>query len=682
MKPHFKSSGNGTLEINEILPTIIASTTAVMPFAVIRALILILFFQMDKFSSIHLTQIMFTIQKNMYAFVPILINSFYSAYWAMRSRNSTIQSITISLVSLFIVTGISEPSGNIFLNTSIPVAVLVAIFSNLSINAIVIKLNNIKSNVKLPHFIFPFISIIFGVLITLIICTPLSACINYLMQNFAMYLYPDNFIHGMVYEFVRGFSWFLGFHGPYMFNEIGHEFLNASITNMKDWHSGNAHLNILSPTFFDSWCSAGGCGNTLSLMICLIILRRHSYGNVTKLSLPLTIFNINEPLIFGVPIVLNPIMLVPFILSPQINYAIAYYGTLIGLIPRMQEPVSWITPPVVNVWLASGGSINSVLLQIFLIALGVLVYFPFLIYMEKREKTNIILPGGTQFKITSEKYSSSNINPINLDFIHIYNPLKQVNGSIKAKRKIQELEKSGEFILYFQPQVSLKNRKIIGLEVLLRHRSYTGVVIPPVFLRYYEQLGLMAELDFWVLETAVIHIHQYLSNFQDMVLAINISPQTLTDCRFLSVLDNILKKPLPGNWKIELEITESQQVLDPERTKEILEKLHQRNIFIALDDFGTGYSSISYLLSYNLDKIKLDRSLVQGMLQEGGVDFFNHVVKLCHSRHHRILMEGIETEAEYQYGCKANVEYGQGYYFYRPLSREDVCEVLAKHKSN
>lgn len=273
--------------------------------------------------------------------------------------------------------------------------------------------------------------------------------------------------------------------------------------------------------------------------------------------------------------------------------------------------------------------------------------------------------------------------PVDIALRPSHQHLADLDAIQEAREQIARLHASGEFILYFQPQICLKAKKISGLEVLIRHRSHDGKITPPIFLQYYERLGLMIELDFWVIAKSIEHIHQHMPELEDdMMLSINVSPQTLLDPRLAKVMAETLSVPLPARWTLEFEITESAQLVDHAHVSRVLADLSQRRIKVALDDFGSGYSTLSYLTRYSLDKIKLDRTLVQGLQANNGIEFFNQVVSLCKIGQAQVLVEGVETREELSHVFSAGVDAVQGYFFYRPLPLDDVTRLLRESKED
>ncbi|MEW7311186.1 EAL domain-containing protein [Buttiauxella gaviniae] len=646
---------------------------SIMPYSMIRAIIVVISTVVFHLGYIKESEWLNNLQLSMLTMMPIIINMLFSFHWSTRNKTPLILSIATNLTALMMVTGMFSNETTFYLNTSIPISIALSIIVNVIIEKISWRNEKFPNKFLLNMMLVvtPLISILFlSLAIKVLMPTNLSNAPKYISSL----IYPDSYSSGMLYELARGFSWFLGIHGQLMFQDIGYEFIRESNINITQWANGTSHLNILNQSFYDVWCSTGGTGSTLSLLICLIFSRAKQYNKLIKTSLPLAFFNINEPLIFGFPIVLNPIMIVPFLLTPLVNYNIAYAATAYGVIEPMHNLVGWATPPLINSWVATGGNITAVALHISIIFFGALIYYPFFRIMEKITTLNII-------DAIPEILPSSNITKSSLDvgLISKSHHLNELDEIIEAQLQIKKLTKSGDFILFFQPQVRVFDKKITALEVLLRHKGHDGKITPPYFLSHYEKLNIMPEMDFWVLENAISHAREKLTFLPGMTLSVNISPQTITDPRLLVIVDDLLRQGIPSGCYLELEITESQKISNPEKLGSIISNLQEKGVKIALDDFGSGYSTLSYLLKYQLDKIKLDRTLVNGLSLPHGGKFLNQVVNLCRTSCSNILIEGVETELEYTECVKSGIDSIQGFLFYRPMPSEEINKLLLQH---
>lgn len=664
---------------NRFAHAIIASTMAIVPLSIVRGLVITASVICDTTGFNNAAIWFMQLQVGFLALAPLVMNIYVAVHWAVRNRLSQIYCIALSISTLMIFRRILDDNAQFFLDISIPLALASGVFGNylqevVSENLLKLRLWKDNSYTNIISF-FATLGIIalFSCAIKLGAAIWLKSGMDFL-NNLSMYFYPKDFLHGISYVLLRTVPWFFGLHGYYLFLDIDVAFTAAQKININDWHTLHHPLNILSPVFYDMWCNAGGTGNTVSLIICIFMEAKSPHRRLLGVAAPMAIFNINEPLIFGYPIVLNPVMIIPFVLVPLMSYLVAYGATYLDMVPRISEIVSWSTPSPVKVWLASGHSVSAVFLYLLIISLGVVIYRPFVTTSLKQS-----VPDNSDLDLLTGEMNMT--QPTDFEMVPNYSHIVEGNSYIEAQRQIEKLQTRGQFILYFQPQVRLSDHKIVALEVLIRHQSDSGKITPPVFLKYYERTGLMPEMDFWVMEHALDYVRENMSDAEDMTLSVNISPQTLVDYRLLNVVRKVLAKPLPTGWQLEFEITESQKVQEPVRVAEVLEKMRSLGIKIALDDFGSGYSTLHYLTRYPLDKIKLDRSMVLGLAKPDGFNFLRQVVKLCMVVKCEVLIEGVETQDELAQVQMAGIEFCQGYFFHRPLPGNVVCQLLTEqHK--
>lgn len=180
---------------------------------------------------------------------------------------------------------------------------------------------------------------------------------------------------------LQNLLWGFGLHGAFILSPITEPTLLTAIQeNMDAYNSGLDIPNIVTKPFLDAFAFSGGGGFTIGLVIAILIFsRRQDYRSIGKLSLVPSIFNINEPLMFGLPVVLNPILMIPLVLVPVVNIVIAYYATSIGLISKTVIMVPWTTPPILSAYLATGGDGRAAILSIGLIIISIFLYMPFVV---------------------------------------------------------------------------------------------------------------------------------------------------------------------------------------------------------------------------------------------------------------------------------------------------------------
>ncbi|WP_223898915.1 EAL domain-containing protein [Sulfurovum sp. TSL1] len=240
-----------------------------------------------------------------------------------------------------------------------------------------------------------------------------------------------------------------------------------------------------------------------------------------------------------------------------------------------------------------------------------------------------------------------------------------------------------EFMIYYQPQIKASTNILIGVEVLIRWNHPTlGVLMPDDFIPTAEESGMIAEIDQWVMKTAMPQISQwYKEGLNPGVLGLNISIMQLDKINFLQQVEASLQSnDFDPAW-LELEITESQMIKRPD---EVITKLHQINalgIGISIDDFGTGYSSLSLLKRLPINRLKIDRSFVRDIPEdEEDVAIVKAIIALAKSLKLDLIAEGVETSEQkaflIDHGC-TNI---QGHYFSRPLTTEEMHALLLTHK--
>ena len=243
-----------------------------------------------------------------------------------------------------------------------------------------------------------------------------------------------------------------------------------------------------------------------------------------------------------------------------------------------------------------------------------------------------------------------------------------------------------EFELVYQPIVCLKTGTLKGFEALVRWQSPTrGFVSPGAFIPVAEETGLIVPMGAWILTTACKQMQAWRErypNAESVVMSVNLSSRQFAQANLIAqVQETLITTGLTGA-NLKLEITESMVMDDVENTIALLHELKKLNIKISMDDFGTGFSSFSYLHRFPTDTLKIDRSFVSNMSQgTKNQDIVNTIVILAHRLGMDVIAEGIETREEQDILHQFNCEYGQGYFFAKPLSQKDATELFEQNKT-
>ncbi|MGI5308437.1 putative bifunctional diguanylate cyclase/phosphodiesterase [Rheinheimera sp. WS51] len=237
-----------------------------------------------------------------------------------------------------------------------------------------------------------------------------------------------------------------------------------------------------------------------------------------------------------------------------------------------------------------------------------------------------------------------------------------------------------QFVLYFQPQLCLKQNKLDGFEVLVRWQHPSkGLLMPGQFLPYVEQLGLSRKLDVWILQQAIKTIQRWQQQSIFIPLAVNMSPLHFQQEGLKAKIQQFLLQYQVPPQMLELEITENTAMQDMEVGSNHVMELQQMGIRLSIDDFGTGYSSLSYLRQMPIDKIKIDRSFIAEMADnDSDMMIVKTMIKLAHGLGKRILAEGVETKNQLELLRSLDCDSIQGYFYAKPLSEQDALAFYAK----
>jgi diguanylate cyclase (GGDEF)-like protein/PAS domain S-box-containing protein len=242
------------------------------------------------------------------------------------------------------------------------------------------------------------------------------------------------------------------------------------------------------------------------------------------------------------------------------------------------------------------------------------------------------------------------------------------------------LEREG-FDLHLQAQVALETGRVIGAEVLLRwHDPELGAVAPARFIPIAEECGLILPLGDWVLARAM----QLLAEWQagglgGLRLAVNLSARQFGGEALLARLDQLLGQHRIDPSRLELEITETAAMRDPEHTRQLLRQLRARGFRLAIDDFGTGYSSLAYLKLFAIDRIKIDQGFVRDIeTNPNDAVIVAATIALAHSLGLAVIAEGVETEAQRSFLRDKRGDEGQGYLFGRPMPAREFADFVRR----
>ena len=258
----------------------------------------------------------------------------------------------------------------------------------------------------------------------------------------------------------------------------------------------------------------------------------------------------------------------------------------------------------------------------------------------------------------------------------------KVSERVSLRNDLQHAIEAQQFELYYQPQIHGPSGRVTGVEALLRWpHPERGFVSPADFIGLAEDTGQIIPISDWVLATACHDARRLNERGKGrLTMAVNISPMQFQRPGFVDgVLQSLETSRLSPNL-LELELTEGVLMDSTERGIEILQELRQQGIQVAIDDFGTGYSSLAYLKHLPISKIKIDRSFVREVVSDHrDAAIIQGVVSMAGKLQLKVVVEGVETEAQFAFLLKQQCDTFQGFYFARPMPLNDLIPFLEAH---
>jgi len=511
-----------------------------------------------------------------------------------------------------------------------------------------------------------------------------AANLNVLAQDMLVSLFQgdgDGLAQGLAYTGLSQVLWFFGAHGPVILHPVEQFFLvPAALDNMSAAAAGLVPPFVVTKPFLDAFARIGGSGSTLCLIAAVLIRGRD--GGTRKLclfALAPALCNVNEPILFGIPLVFNPIYAVAFLAAPLVQTLSAYAATVLDLVPRTIAATPWTAPPFLSGYVTTG-SMAGVAMQAFNLVLGTLVYLPFVALADRvhergyREALGLLArtacggdTGLRGCKCLDRPGTEGRL------------------AKALADDLLDALDRDSQLFLEYQPQLGGGERmRVVGVEALLRWRHPVhGLIPPPVTVALAEDAGVIDRLGLWVLKEACAQRSAWsVQAGEGIVMSVNLSPRQFQDAQLAHKVESVLAANGLGPGVLELEITESVALLPDARTLATLRRLRESGVRVAIDDFGMGHASLRYLREFPVDVLKLDRSLTMDSPNGVNGHIIASIVNLSAKMGYTLVVEGVETLEQYQRFRAMGCTVFQGFHFSRPLSGEKCLEfILAQDKA-
>lgn len=462
-----------------------------------------------------------------------------------------------------------------------------------------------------------------------------------------------------LYTILNSMLWFVGVHGANVLQP-----LLLHLNEVSSFGGG-----AVNESFMGAFVFIGGAGATFSLIAAIIIFSKNNTMRLLAFaSIPIGMLNINEVLIYGIPIILNLRMLLPFVLTPLVNAIIALFVINLGWVamPDADAPLNSLIG--LNAYIATHHDLNAVFLQIFNVLVGAFIYS---FFMSNKEK----VIDHIHFKSLDMTYAHLNEEAS----VFSYDPISataELRKKLTHQKKHMERLASLDFYLEYQPQITPHNQKLVGVEALIRARDADNKIWGAgEFLPWFEDASMMKSIDLWVVNEAIKQDAEWQSLGLDLGIKINVSSETL---KHKETMDLLIEKLAVAKGRVSIEIVEQEFLGELKSVVESIRRIQAIGAKVYIDDFGTGYSSLSYLNSLKVDCIKVDRNFVLELEKPEGQKVMAGIFNFAETLGLELIVEGVETKEQLAKIPKHPLFAVQGWLYSKSLNPIDIPAFAAK----
>lgn len=477
-------------------------------------------------------------------------------------------------------------------------------------------------------------------------------------------LVENKFARVVLYVALSSFFWFFGIHGTNVL--FGVEELVFGVDT-----------GILSKAFLDVYVLMGGSGTTICLLIAILVFsKRKNTKSLARFAAFPMAFNINELMVFGLPIIYNLWFFIPFMLVPLLCIGISFVAVQMGIAPQPNgEGISWVTPLVVNAYQATG-SIAGCILQLVNIALGTVVYGFFL---RRYERSAEVATKKDVLDIEAEmrEYEKEGVTPALLDL-----PGNKGSVARMLASDLQHLMKGKESLdVYYQPIFDAEYR-CIGAEALTRwNHPWCGVLYPPLLIAIAKEIHILTDVEKEIFHKVArdLKLMSVMAKMPDKI-SINLTPQTLSSDEFYEFMAELVQDYPNLRGTLYIELKEEVSVLISDEFKERIQRIQALGILFTIDDFSMGRDSIRYLQSEIFSAVKLDGAISSSITKNEHIgELVATTVKMTENlADFRVLAKRVETKEQKEALERAGCVYYQGD-LYSPPQTVDAFIQLMKH---
>ncbi len=258
---------------------------------------------------------------------------------------------------------------------------------------------------------------------------------------------------------------------------------------------------------------------------------------------------------------------------------------------------------------------------------------------------------------------------------------QKLTEKIETQSELRKALERDEFVLFYQAQMDLDTKKVVGFEALIRWNHPTrGLVFPDEFIYLAEETGLIVPIGKWVLRTACQQLKQWAEEFPEITMAVNLSSRQFKDRDIVKIVCDIIEETGINPKKLELEITETIALDDIEYTIATIHELKKIGVEFSLDDFGTGYSSMNYLKRLPVSNLKIDKSFLNTVMEDTcDQKIIQTIITLARNLDLYVIAEGVESFDQESFLKEANCDKAQGFLYSKPVPK-DKAALFLKHQ--
>jgi lactose/cellobiose-specific phosphotransferase system IIC component len=476
----------------------------------------------------------------------------------------------------------------------------------------------------------------------------------------------------ILFQLMTQFSWFFGIHGNNAFISIENEILIPALeANIALAAQGLEPTEIVNVQFFNSFVYLGGSGAVLCLIAALFVAaRRTNIRRIAAVGAIPALINVNEIILFGVPVILNFFLLIPMILVPVVLTLITYAAMAWGFVPLAIEHVHWTTPILISGYNATGGAVSGMVLQVFNLCVGIMLYMPFVRMYDhslNRDNKRIL----SDLMATVMKLSDLRHNVL------LTRGDAEGNMARTLAMDLRPAMDSGELMLFYQPLVDAAG-SVFGAEALLRwNHPQMGYIPPPIVIAVAEEAGLIHDMGLWIFDTAVGALKGFRGEGLDIGISINVTPSQFDNKSLAADFSAMAARHGIETKLIEIEITE-QMALSGMQHMQVINDIREAGFQVAIDDFGMGHGSLTYLKDLNLDVLKIDGMLIKEIETNNSCrDIISTITNLGKSMDIKIIAEFVENEQQRELLMKLGCTRYQGYLYSPALPYDKAVEYIS-----